>query len=294
MSTIKSFSVDNGDMFYIRHNSDNFSIIDCCLSDENKERIIENIKYAHRLKGITRFISTHPDQDHIQGLVDLDYNIDILNFYCVENNVTKEEETEDFKHYCSLRDDSRKAFYISKDCVRKWMNRECEERGSAGIRILWPILENPYYQEALKLAEEGESPNNISAIIRYGLNDSVKVLWLGDLETEFMENIEEAIKWPKVNILFAPHHGRESGKIPEGILKKLNPEIIIIGEAPAENLNYYSGYNTITQNSAGDITLECIEGRVKIFVSNSEYEVNFLDYENDVDGDDYYLGTLYL
>ncbi len=34
MSLVKSFAVGNGDMFYIRHNSDSFSIIDCCLSDD--------------------------------------------------------------------------------------------------------------------------------------------------------------------------------------------------------------------------------------------------------------------
>lgn len=43
MSIIKSFSVGNGDMFYIKHNSDNFSIIDCCLTDDNKEDIVNEI-----------------------------------------------------------------------------------------------------------------------------------------------------------------------------------------------------------------------------------------------------------
>ncbi len=30
MSIVKSFSVGDGDMFYIEHNSDSFTIIDCC------------------------------------------------------------------------------------------------------------------------------------------------------------------------------------------------------------------------------------------------------------------------
>lgn len=30
MSVVKSFSVGEGDMFYIDHNSDNFTTIDCC------------------------------------------------------------------------------------------------------------------------------------------------------------------------------------------------------------------------------------------------------------------------
>ena len=44
MSIIKSFSVGNGDMFYIKHNSDNFTIIDCYLKMDNKDQIIEEIR----------------------------------------------------------------------------------------------------------------------------------------------------------------------------------------------------------------------------------------------------------
>jgi len=68
MSIIKSFSVGNGDTSYIEHNSDNFTIIDCNLNDENKERIIDEIKEKSSRKGISRFINTHPDEDHFGGL----------------------------------------------------------------------------------------------------------------------------------------------------------------------------------------------------------------------------------
>ena len=43
MPVIKSISVGNGDMFYIKHSSDNFSIIDCNLS-ENKENIVAELR----------------------------------------------------------------------------------------------------------------------------------------------------------------------------------------------------------------------------------------------------------
>ena len=279
-------------MFYIGHNSDNFSIIDCFLSDDNEERIVKEIKHAHSGKGITRFISTHPDEDHISGLEYLDYNIDILNFYCVKNNVIKKEETKDFNHYCFLRD-SKKAYYIERGCTRKWMNQACEERGTAGIEILWPIVNNVDYKEALRMAEEGESPNNISAIIKYSLEDGASVLWMGDLETDFMEKIKDEIVLPKIDILFAPHHGRDTGKIPADWLKKMDPKIIVIGEAPSEDLNYYNGYNIITQNSAADITFECLTKKVNVFVSNPSYSVDFLNNEY-ASGDDYYIGTLNL
>lgn len=293
MSIIKSFSVGNGDMFYIKHGSDNFTIIDCCLSDDNKESIVDEIIDESKDKGITRFISTHPDEDHICGLKYLDERLRIVNFYCVKNEATKKDKSSDFTHYCKLRDDSEKAFYIYKGCSRKWMNREGDGRGSSGIDILWPDTNNSDYKDELDKAKNGESPNNISAIIKYSLNKGATVLWMGDLETAFMEKIIDEVDWPSVDILFAPHHGRDSGKIPTNILKKLNPKIIIIGEAPSAHLNYYQGYNTITQNSAGDIVFDCETGKVHIYVSNKNYKVDFLDNENE-NRFNYYIGTLNL
>ena len=42
MPTIKSLSVGNGDMFYILHGGDNFTMIDCNLNAENSDEIIES------------------------------------------------------------------------------------------------------------------------------------------------------------------------------------------------------------------------------------------------------------
>lgn len=127
MSLIKSLSVGNGDMFYIKHNSDNFTIIDCCMAESDKDAITSELVRASKNIGIVRFISTHPDEDHIRGLKHLNKNLGFQNFYCVKNEATKEDETEDFQEYCTLRD-SGKAFFISKGCSRKWMNIKDDER----------------------------------------------------------------------------------------------------------------------------------------------------------------------
>ena len=68
MSIIKSFSVGSGDMFYIKHNVDSFSVIDCCMNEEDRRGIVEELKYQSKDKTIKRFISTHSDDDHIRGL----------------------------------------------------------------------------------------------------------------------------------------------------------------------------------------------------------------------------------
>ena len=156
------------------------------------------------------------------------------------------------------------------------MNLSDEERKTAGIQILWPDVNNADYKAALKDAEAGNSPNNISPVIKYELEDGGSFLWMGDLETEFMELIKDEVDWPDIDILFALHHGRDSGKIPESVLSDMDPGIIVIGEAPSQHLNYYGSYNTITQNSAGAIAFECIDDCVHIYVSNENYSVNFL------------------
>lgn len=292
MSVIKSFAVGNGDMFYINHNSDNFTMIDCCLSDDNDVQILTELKALRGKKEIARFISTHPDDDHVRGIEYLEATVGIQNFYCVKNSATKDDETDSFKKYCELRD-STKAFFIFKGCSRKWMNQEGDGRGSSGINILWPDTNNAEFKSALEDAEAGFSPNNISAVIKYSLNGGATVLWMGDLETEFMEAIEDELDLPRVDILFAPHHGRDSGRIPASMLEKMSPKIIVVGEAPSQHLHYYPDYNTITQNRAGDIVFECVEGKVHIFTSN-EGEVDFLTDEGRVWEPYFYLGTLVL
>jgi beta-lactamase superfamily II metal-dependent hydrolase len=279
MSIVKSFSVGNGDMFYIKHNSDNFTIIDCNLTAETAEEHIEELKRESLHKGIMRFISTHPDQDHFGGIELLDDAMSIANFYAVSNQAIKDQETVSFKHYCKLRDDPAKAFYIYKGCFRRWMNQSGEGRDSSGVSVLWPDTNNPDFKEALAACNAGDSYNNTSAVIRYAVEGGASVLWLGDLETEFMEKIANHIHLEKTTIVFASHHGRHSGKIPDSWLEKLDPQIIIIGEAPSRHLNYYTDYMKITQNSAGDITMECIGNKVHFYVSNPNYCHNGLTHE---------------
>lgn len=298
MSVIKSFSVGNGDMFYIKHNSENFTVIDCCLTNENEDRIINEIKEESKEKKITRFISTHPDDDHIRGLKKYNEKIRIINFYCVENKAIKDDETEDFKEYCFLRDD-KKTFFITKGCERKWMNVSGEDDngnyiGGAGISILWPKTSNKYFKDVLEEVKNGTGDNNLSPIIKYSVEDSIRVMWFGDLEKDFMEKIKDDLIIDNADIIFAPHHGRDSGKIPKEILDKINPKLVVIGEAPSEYLNYYNGYNRITQNSAGDITFEQVNNEVHIYVSKSNYTVDFLKNKYKANTYGYYIGTLEL
>lgn len=284
MSKVKSFSVGNGDMFYIRHNSDNFTTIDCCLTDDVKDNILNEIETESLGKGIKRFISTHPDDDHIKGLVEYDDKFGILNFYRVDNDTTKKDtDTDDFKRYKKLRDDSKKSFELKKGCKRKWMNESDDERDGAGLYCLWPITDNNLYKEALKTAADGGSPNNISPAVKY-LVGKFSFLWMGDMETNMQEEFDKKVINTHTTIVFAPHHGRKSGHIPSSLMNNLTPKLVIVGEAPSGKLDYYSKYDTITQNTAGDILFETNGNYLDVFVSKSEYTKTDGMMENDNHG----------
>lgn len=300
---IKSFAVRDekgvgGDMFYIKHASSNFTIIDCCFTEINRKKIVDEIKQMKKGKHVTRFISTHPDEDHICGLEYLDKHINILNFYCVENKAKKPDHSPSFSYYCKLRDNKDKHYYVHQGCKRKWMNDndvlDGKNYGSSEINFLWPDVTNKEFKKALALAEKGNAVNNLSPIFTY--SGYVKAMWMGDMEDDFLEKVKDQIEWPEIDILFAPHHGRKSGTVPKDILKKLNPTVIVIGVAPSEHLNYYQGYDTITQNSAGDITFQCSEGIIDVYISKTEYKDNnnisclIDDLENN---DKNYLGSFF-
>lgn len=298
VSIVKSFSVGNGDMFYIKHENNTVTIIDCNLIEDVKDVILDEIEDLVSDVKIHRFISTHPDKDHITGLKDLDERININNFYCVNNEI-KSDSSDDFNAYCLLRD-GEKSFYLTKECSRKWLNDSGEDSNGtyivgSGISVLWPEISNKFFKEELeKINNDEKSSNNISPIIKYSLENGVKILWFGDIENDFLEKISSELMNIQADIVFAPHHGRKTGKIPREILKRINPSLIIIGEAESENLNYYENYNTITQNSVKDIVLNCMYNKVHIH-TNKPFKSSILSFESDSSFNNVkYRGTLNL
>ncbi|MDZ7770160.1 MAG: hypothetical protein U5K38_14310 [Woeseiaceae bacterium] len=156
-----------------------------------------------------------------------------------------------------------------------------DERVRRDARFCWPHVlsrdtSNEDFKAALAAAENAGNANNTSIILRYSVEDSCSFLFMGDMETDMIEKIEDDVNWPSIDVLFAPHHGRSSATVPSSILHKMDPESLVLGEAPSQHLQYYPGYNTISQNSAKNIVFEADTGWVHIYSSNQNYSVNFL------------------
>lgn len=308
MSIVKSYSFPDGeirgDMFYIKHSSKNFTVIDCYLNDGNnknarKKEIIEEIinESAGR---ICRFISTHPDHDHIAGLDSLDEKWNITNFYAVKNNHPADKNDNSLTCYQRLLKNHN--FAIERNIRRFWLNNSNEENDSSRIFFQWPDLNNEKFREALDLVSEGKKVNNICPIFTYQNLNGATYMWMGDLETEMQQAYYDNYKSniPNVDILFQPHYGRKSGAVPKELLEALNPKLIIIGNAPSEHISYGDSRHTITQNTAGDICFENNGNEVHIYTKNiidnpptclkSKSNKNFIVYSNNEFW--YYIGTL--
>ena len=276
MSIVKSYSFPEGDirgdMFFIKHNSNNFTVIDCYLKDgegknARKDEIIKEIQNESKDR-ICRFISTHPDNDHIAGIEYLNEQWEIVNFYAVDNNRPADAEDKSLTCYQQLL--ANRNYAIQRGITRAWLNNSNNNNGSSGISFHWPNLNNDKFKQALKLVSEGKGMNNICPIFTYSLENGATYMWMGDLETEMQQSYydEYTNSIPKVDILFQPHHGRKSGTVPDALLAALNPKLIIIGNAPAEHINYGNSRQTITQNTAGDIYFENDGNEVHIYTKN--------------------------
>lgn len=276
MSIVKSYSFPEGDirgdMFYIKHGSRNFTVNDCYLKDGDgnnarKDEIIQEIKNESAGR-VCRFISTHPDNDHIAGIEYLDDSWEITNFYAVDNNHPTDNNDDSLTRYHWLR--VNKNFAIKRGIRRAWLNETNDENGCSGINFMWPDLNNEKFKQALKLVSEGEAVNNICPIFTYSIENGATYMWMGDLETEMQQAYYDEYKTniPQVDILFQPHHGRKSGAVPNDLLEALNPKLIIIGNSPSEHIDYGDSRQTITQNTAGDIRFENNGKEVHIYTKN--------------------------
>ena len=272
-SIVKSYSFTTGDirgdMFYIQHNSNNFTVIDCFLKEGNdcncrSQEIIDEIKKMSRNR-IHRFISTHPDNDHILGIEELDQQWNISNFYAVDNKIPSDKNDKSLTKYLELL--SNKNFAIERGITRKWLNDDDDTNGSSRLNFHWPVLSNEKFKKTLEQVRLGNSPNNISCALTYSVKNGATYMWMGDMETDMQDEFYNTCKnnLPQVDILFQPHHGRKSGALPKELLDALNPKLIIIGNAPSEYINYGDSERTITQNIAGDITFINESNKVHIF-----------------------------
>ncbi|KUO64811.1 MAG: hypothetical protein APF83_14145 [Lutibacter sp. BRH_c52] len=231
------------------------------------------------IKDIFRFIVTHPDMDHLDGINDFFDEFNIVNFWDTDNDKEISDKVnsggynlDDWMFYKSLRDEKHKPCkrlnYFSGNS-NQYYNEDYME-------ILSPT------SEILNNCNQKENWNDSSYVILYTPpkkgGGHWKILLAGDSEDLTWEHIIEnhSDKVKNVDILFAPHHGRDSDRN-YTFLDTVNPKATLFGNANSKHLAY-SKYNSnvkITNNQAGYIILEISSESIKIYVKNLEFARDF-------------------
>jgi competence protein ComEC len=249
--------------------------------DYGQKRIPDNpIQYLkkYKINNIFRFIITHPDMDHLDGIRDLYTDFSITNTWDTDNKKEIPANSffagynkEDWAFYKKIRsgqipDTKRLAYFASQDNL--YYNED-------DIKILCPT------PALLQLGNETENYNDSSYVILYtpkkANGQRWKFLFAGDSEDNSWEyilsNHKEAVS--NVDVLFAPHHGRDSGRSYE-FLKTVNPKVTLFGNASSKHLAY-NCYKPLrlTNNQAGYIILDISEDKFVVYVKHYEFARDF-------------------
>jgi beta-lactamase superfamily II metal-dependent hydrolase len=233
------------------------------------------------ISSVFRFVVTHPDMDHIDGITDFFAAFPPINFYDTDNTVEKDAgwegsqyREEDWLFYKSLRDGD--SDFPTKRLVlyplARGPHRTMDWKRNAGGDGIWILA--PSRQLAAAGRRTGDC-NDCSYVILYKSNGH-KILFGGDSHDGTWDFILKHYRSMVTNIdlLIAPHHGRDSERSYE-FLDTLQPRWTFFGNARHEHLAYDAWNNRdlthIQNNQAGCMIVKITEEAMHLYVTHEPF-----------------------
>jgi competence protein ComEC len=308
MPTLHFVNVSPGDCTIIEHASGRVTMIDVCdgnvdHAEKRREHLAQEvlaaldartpdldmtdypsnpIDYAIGL-GITsvfRFILTHPDMDHMDGLAAVQKRLGIGNFWHSGIERAKPDfgsggpyDEADWDCYARLRAGltlGTKSLLKRAGARFPFANKgEDGTQGGDGLYILAPDA------ALVQAASEGDDFNDGSYVILYR-SAGGRIIIPGDAHDGTWEYVLEhhLADVADCSVLIAPHHGRKSERSYD-FLDELRPRLTLFGSAPEEHQAYaaWDARNRplITSNECGNIVLAIQSGNIDVFVENETF-----------------------
>ncbi len=307
MATIHFLNVREGDCIVVQHNSGRVTMIDISCGnlaplEESTNKFNKAAGLAntggignYNMKGyptkpqdylsslgvstIWRFILTHPDMDHLDGLNALMNEFTVNNFWHSGADKAKPDfggysryNEEDWDRYVKVRngmEGGTKTLKVFAGMSFKYANEDDNGGGGDGLKVIAPT------RQLVDDANECEDFNDCSYVIIYR-TAGFKVIFTGDSHDATWEHILEnhAQEVADCDLLIAPHHGRDSGRSWE-FLDVLKPRLTLFGVASSDFLAY-DAWNTrkldkITNNQAGNVVLDVVDNLMHVYVENDAY-----------------------
>jgi len=311
MGTFHFLNVKEGDCSIIQHGSRRVSVIDVsnarhpvtasvadsaftqlmkAYSDSQsnsgnfgqKDFPVNPIEYMrhHGITDVFRFILTHPDMDHMDGIKDFCEAFPPTNFWDTKNTCEKDwgnntrYREEDWDFYSAIHDgrlnSGPKRLTLHSGDHGQFYNR-CGDGsiGGDGITILAPT------PELVANANDTDDHNDASYVILYN-SPAGRIIVAGDSHDETWDHIIAHHKdlVENVDLLVAPHHGRHSDR-DFSFLDILRPKLTLFGNASSEHLAYGAwnsrGLPIITNNQANCVIVDTDGNVMQVYGTNETF-----------------------
>jgi beta-lactamase superfamily II metal-dependent hydrolase len=231
------------------------------------------------INSVFRFMLSHPDMDHLDGIKAFFDRFSPANFWDTDNTCAKDDfgygryQRADWDFYKTMRDGKTKAckrLTLYSGATGQFWNRNAD--GSAGADGLYVLAPTP---ELVAQANKSNDFNDCSYVILYRTGNR-KILFSGDSHDGTWEHVlaahEDDVR--NVDLLIAPHHGRASDRSYE-FLDTVNPRQTYFGNAPYEHLAYDAWNNRdlpfITNNQANCMVVETDSNSMSQYITNKTF-----------------------
>ncbi len=239
---------------------------------------------AFGIQSVFRFILTHPDMDHMDGIEAFWKRFGPINFWDTDNTCDKDADfdngspysADDWAFYKKLRAGrgpaglTRLTLY-SGNSGQYWNQDEAGQSGGDGLYLLAPTV------DLVSHANDCEDFNDCSYVLLYRTGP-FRIVFGGDSHdttwSHILANHKESVK--NVDLLIAPHHGRKSDRNYD-FLSVLQPKMTFFGNASSQDLAYsawnYRKLPFITNNQAGSMIVypNLTDSSLDLYVTNENF-----------------------
>lgn len=249
--------VGQGDAIFIRSDSGSDILIDGGPDDKVLNCLSNNMPFWDRTLEVV--ILTHPDADHLRGLVAVVDRYKIDHFITIDVSKT----TAVYKLFQNkLRDNSINPKYLfAGDKINL---------GKSSFTLFWPQKE--YLTKNAKFAGKGNLGANDFAIVGKLTFKDFNALFTADAGANIEDRIAPSIG--KINVLKVPHHGSKTG-MSNLFLTSITPKLAIISVGSHNSYGHPAKLILDLLNKYKIKTLRTdINGEVEVVSDGTKFWVN--------------------
>lgn len=249
-----------------------------------------HIHTQHGINSVDYLVLTHPDEDHIEDLPEF------LSYFSPVVIARRDEADEYIKRRKNDLYPDRPHYQTVTEAYLTLTNTYNKRATFSPSSTSWNGGLT-FTHHILSLEEAGTTPiddlnrgetvnlNNLSilTVLEYG---SFKLVTAGDLEQEAIETLlqQSAVHddLRGVDVLIAPHHGRESSYTPE-LFQYMTPDLVVISDAKAGSTNASQKYSrqatgaTVSRRSGTTTSRNVVttrqDGVIYFGIDDEEYRV---------------------